>query len=306
MIEDSDLDHRFWAEAGSAYCYIRGMIPTNRHPGVIPWEKWFESTGRKVNVSHLRRWGCKCWVTDLDHIKGKLGRQAWEGRIVGYVGRRGYRIWDPRRRGVYPVCDVVFEEGRPRRTMDNITQHTESGLELDKNQDDIQNQHALAEPGADLQNQLAEHGSSPESSTTPSSHLPHPSTHSSPPPVPLRRSTRDRIPSARLLQSLEYERDEEIARKENERWANVIVLASTIKGGGEIHIPKSYAEAMRDSEGWLPPMKAEFESLINRGCWSLVDRPMNQKILNGMWVYDLKVDGDGVILKRKARYGCKR
>ncbi|KAF5391108.1 hypothetical protein D9757_003179 [Collybiopsis confluens] len=116
MIEDSDLDTRFWAEGSSAYCYVRGMIPTNRHPGRIPWEKWYELDGRKVNVSHLRRWGCKVWVTDLDRVNGKLGRQAWEGRFVGYLGRRGYRVWDPARRGVYPVRDVVFEEGSPRRT----------------------------------------------------------------------------------------------------------------------------------------------------------------------------------------------
>ncbi|KAJ3764904.1 hypothetical protein FB446DRAFT_760989 [Lentinula raphanica] len=74
MIEDSDLDHRFWAEAAVAYGYIRGMIPTTRHLGVIPWEKWFENRGVKVNVSHLWRWGSKVWVTDLDHIEGKLRR----------------------------------------------------------------------------------------------------------------------------------------------------------------------------------------------------------------------------------------
>ncbi|KAF5390548.1 hypothetical protein D9757_002776 [Collybiopsis confluens] len=92
------------------------MIPTNRHPGKIPWEKWFEASGKKVNVSHLRRWGSKCWVTDLDHVDGKLGRQAWQGRMVGYMGRRGYRVWDPVRKGVYPVRDVICEEGIPRRT----------------------------------------------------------------------------------------------------------------------------------------------------------------------------------------------
>lgn len=72
MLEDSGLDRHFWAEAALAYCYIRGMIPTSRHPGVIPWEKWYEAR-RKVNVSHLRRWGCNVWVTDLDCVEGKLG-----------------------------------------------------------------------------------------------------------------------------------------------------------------------------------------------------------------------------------------
>ncbi|KAF5346552.1 hypothetical protein D9757_014186 [Collybiopsis confluens] len=59
MIEDSELDHRFWAEAASAYHYIRGMLPNARHPGIIPWEKWFEARRARVNVSHLRHWGCR-------------------------------------------------------------------------------------------------------------------------------------------------------------------------------------------------------------------------------------------------------
>ncbi|KAF5378426.1 hypothetical protein D9757_011152 [Collybiopsis confluens] len=48
MIEDSDLDHRVWAEAANSHCYIRGMIPTSRHPGVVPWEKWFEAKRARV------------------------------------------------------------------------------------------------------------------------------------------------------------------------------------------------------------------------------------------------------------------
>jgi hypothetical protein len=38
--------------------------------------------------------------------------------MVGYVDRRGYRVWDPKHRGIYPVRDVVFEEGTPRHTLD--------------------------------------------------------------------------------------------------------------------------------------------------------------------------------------------
>jgi hypothetical protein len=66
MIEDSDLDKCFWAEAASSYSYICGMIPTSRHPGIVPWEKWFEVKKARVNMSHLWHWGCKVWVTDLD------------------------------------------------------------------------------------------------------------------------------------------------------------------------------------------------------------------------------------------------
>jgi hypothetical protein len=39
---DTDLDHRFWAEAATAHCYVHGFIPLNRHPDVVPWVTWFQ------------------------------------------------------------------------------------------------------------------------------------------------------------------------------------------------------------------------------------------------------------------------
>ena len=86
-----------------------------RHPGKIPWRRW-KDTG-KLDVSHLRKWGAKVWVKDLDHKEGKLSQQSWCGNMVGYLGARGYRVFDPNRGGVYLIRDVVFEEGTPCRRM---------------------------------------------------------------------------------------------------------------------------------------------------------------------------------------------
>jgi hypothetical protein len=38
---DASMDHRFWAEAAAAHCYVRGFIPSSRHPDVVPWVAWF-------------------------------------------------------------------------------------------------------------------------------------------------------------------------------------------------------------------------------------------------------------------------
>ena len=55
-------------------------------------------------------------MKDLDWKEGKLGRQAWRGFMVGYLGAQGYRVYNPERKSVYLVRDVVFKEGTPRRT----------------------------------------------------------------------------------------------------------------------------------------------------------------------------------------------
>ncbi|KIK52273.1 hypothetical protein GYMLUDRAFT_251319 [Collybiopsis luxurians FD-317 M1] len=68
--------------------------------------------------------------------------------------------------------------------------------------------------------------------------------------------------SADLLHSLEYECEENQVQDEAKEWANIIALTSTIKGGGDIRIPKSYANAMKDSEDWLPAMQTKMDSLV--------------------------------------------
>ncbi|KAF5336753.1 hypothetical protein D9757_015372 [Collybiopsis confluens] len=217
MIEDSELDHRFWAEAASAYHYIRGMLPNARHPGVVPWEKWFEAKRARVNVSHLRRWGCRAWVTDLDRTNGKLGRQAWEGRLVGYIGRRGYRIWDPVRKGVYLVRDVEFEEGTVKRTLSaenagfdvDVEPATPARIELIP---------AERPDGADV--------NPPSSILTPAVAAPQPALPAA--IAPLRRSERIRVASRRQLESEEYLENEGMDKAEE---ANRIERFSGAVGG---------------------------------------------------------------------------
>jgi hypothetical protein len=115
MLLDAKMDRQWWAEAAVAQCYIRGFIPSAHHPDIVPWEKWFGCI-IKADILHLRVWGSVCWVTDLDRTTGKLGLQAWKGRMVGYMGWRGYRIYNLERRAVYEVRNVMFEEGLPHRS----------------------------------------------------------------------------------------------------------------------------------------------------------------------------------------------
>jgi hypothetical protein len=69
---------------------------------------------------------------------------------------------------------------------------------------------------------------------------------------------------------------------------NPWAFASSIKGS----IPRSYRDAMREPEKWMPPMKAEFDQLEARGVWKRVDLPEGERVIDGMWVYDLKLDGE--------------
>ena len=68
--------------------------------------------------------------------------------------------------------------------------------------------------------------------------------------------------------------------------------------------PRHYREAMADtdSDRWMGAMKEEFTSLQDNKTWTLVDRPTNQRVLPGKWVYRHKRGSDGSIVRYKARW----
>lgn len=72
----------------------------------------------------------------------------------------------------------------------------------------------------------------------------------------------------------------------------------------EIRDPLSYNEAISEenSPEWLEAMKNEVESLERQKTWDIVDLPPNRRVISGKWVYKTKLDQNGQVDKRKARW----
>jgi len=68
------------------------------------------------------------------------------------------------------------------------------------------------------------------------------------------------------------------------------------------NIPRSYRHAMAtDPDRWMIPMKIEMETLKTKNTWDLVRPPKGANVMDSMWVYDIKWDGEGNRIKDKAR-----
>lgn len=67
--------------------------------------------------------------------------------------------------------------------------------------------------------------------------------------------------------------------------------------------PTSYKEAMSrsDKELWQQAMNEEMESIHKNNTWTLVDLPKNRKAIGSKWVYKVKRDVNGNVLRHKAR-----
>ena len=72
-------------------------------------------------------------------------------------------------------------------------------------------------------------------------------------------------------------------------------------------IPASLAEVLESSEKaeWLSAMRVEFDALVRNSTWELSSLPPGKKALRGRWVFCIKRDENGHILKYKARFVAK-
>lgn len=71
-----------------------------------------------------------------------------------------------------------------------------------------------------------------------------------------------------------------------------------------IQEPKPVKAALSDPK-WRASMEEEFAALIKNCTWSLVSLPANRQAIGCKWVFLIKQDPDGFILKFKARLVAK-
>lgn len=68
--------------------------------------------------------------------------------------------------------------------------------------------------------------------------------------------------------------------------------------------PNSVSEAL-SSSSLRKAMESEFQALMKNGTWILVPRSGSQKLVDSKWVFKIKYNSDGSILKHKARLVAK-
>src|SRR5271168_1122731 len=99
----------FWLDAVLARQYLVNCLPTSTLPSnTTPFESIMG--GLKPDLSHLRVWGCDCYVAVLDETRAKAGPKCFRVIFVGYEEHRvGWRVRDLT--GKYSFFnDVIFNE----------------------------------------------------------------------------------------------------------------------------------------------------------------------------------------------------
>ena len=116
-------------------------------------------------------------------------------------------------------------------------------------------------------------------------------------------------PTIQGLQSAKYQRQESDEKEKGQDWAsiaidcykdehNVIACLSDTKTLH--HIPQLYKDTIAtDSSRWMELMQVEMDTLKKKHTWDLVKPPPGINIMDSMWVYDIKWDGEENRIKTK-------
>jgi hypothetical protein len=286
--------------------WLKNQTSTKAIPsGKTPYEM---VTGKKLNLSDLCEWGSVVWVHDDSGTK--LDGRAKEGHWVGFDEQsKGSRVYWPEKHTVTVERSVTF-------TGPVVI----DGLEGEKL---TEPEHLVKLP-----------------SPTPISETPTDSDEQTPAPVnnpntepavesrPESRPQRVRKPTQYVLDvlrgrgtatglaarpvmppglqyvepSLNEDKEQEVEGEDCEEDAAEVVMVVDVTDAEALE-PKSLAEAKHrpDWAEWERGIHEELKTLEEAGTWRLENPPADANIVGSKWVFRVKKDAAGRIVRHKAR-----
>ena len=302
----------YWGEAVKTAVYLLNRAPSRSLNGVTPYEAWH---GKKPSVHHLRTFGCVAHVKKLGPGLHKLADRSVPGIFVGYKeGAKAYRVFDPVGKRLYTTRDVAFEE---RRAWDWTARLTEQGDMAPPNftvvyttSEDI----AVEDGGGDGRNTASPcQRSPPPDGTLATTHAPpspesagpgseHDATSASEAPATAQPRPPVLLPTHKMATRAQHG-----IFRPHPRYAQ---LAVSDNDGDEVlqHIaaeePSSVEEAIT-VPAWRDAMEAELKSIHDNDTWSPSALPHGHRAIGMKWIFKVKKDPAGNVIKHKARLVAK-
>jgi len=109
LLNETNLPKFFRADVVNIACYVLNRVLIKPILKKIPYELF---KGRKPNISHLRVFGCKCFILNngKDNI-GKFDSKADQGIFLGYSSHNhAYRAYNKRTMLIEETVHITFDE----------------------------------------------------------------------------------------------------------------------------------------------------------------------------------------------------
>lgn len=312
MILDADLHKRFWGEAVNTACYLQNRLPT-RATGKTPYELWNKSI---PDLKHIRTFGSVAYALIDKDLRMKFDQKAVKLILVGYEeGSKAYRLLNKQTNRITISRDVKFVENdhlckekvdenvKKDQKYSNTKQVSKSGvIEVQLIPNDIEtkrearNENPASDPNIieyfDVLQQEEVDASITEDSLDASRN-----TSSS--------SLSDSDIATTSDESNFFGFTEEAGPRRSTRINKGIPPEKFVAGlvSTEFQEPASYNEAIKskNSSKWKEAMDDEINSMYERQTWELQPLPAGKNPVGSKWLFKIKTDASGNLVKFKAR-----
>lgn len=265
MLYARDVPLYLWAEAINCAVYILNRTSSSQTPNKTPYEIW---TGVTPNLTHIRVFGSQGYVHVPHQLRAKLDKKSDLMILVGY-DNMNYKMFDPKTKLIKISRNVIFDEFKVPEVRKNIAKIL------------------IEEENSTQMSQ--EHDDSPISSDMLDSSLNDNSLLSCDDGDPLYEPSHEIIDiephniNLRPRRNVNYE-------------LNLV----------ELSVPSTYKEAINSPQRneWTEAIKEELDAHSQNQTWTVVDRN-SQRTISSKWVFTIKKDVNGIIIRYKARL-CAR
>lgn len=266
MLQAKQIEKKFWAEATNLAVHVLNRAGTSTVENKSPYELWY---GKEARLDHLRAFGSEVFIHIPKERRQKLDPKATKCMFVGYDNKsKGYRVWNPTTGKIEISRDVIFLLEDSRVTLDV---GAEEKVDKDADNGDASDQNA---GDGDANNYV----------------------------TPVQRNDRGTI--------CNLDNRNVVNRRLRDRSTITATKRLTYLASGEHFAmlaiseePKTYEQAIQadDHKQWEQAMDEEYDSLIKNRTWTLVEAPVDQRVIDNRWVYKVKQNPDGSIDRYKAR-----
>ena len=307
MIYQAGVPLDFWAEACNTAIYLHNRSPTIAVKDKTPYECLF---GTKPDISHLRVFGCMCYVHVPDSRRRKLDQKANRAIFVGYPrGTKGYKLYDLEKKRFVISRDVTFFEKNfhqfeskldsAKQLDDLIISDDDEEVERlpapDREVNDHGINHNVPEiPDEEMNERVEENGERENQQQVPENENVE------------RVGENDRVPNVRTYEDLFMENVRNLGpvrqRRVPSRFRDVASPAMESLTS-EIDEPRGVQDALNSEHAneWKDAMISEYSSLMENETWELVPPPEGQNVVGSRWVMKVKRNEDGSVDRYKAR-----
>ena len=328
-----------WSEAVAYATYILNRVPTNESR-TTPYRAW---NGRKPDVSHIKKLGCKVFVHIPDGKRSKLDPKAVEGVLVDHCEHtKGYRIYIPEQRKVIISRDVIIDEAVPPRYDQATTvprqNQAERSMETEQNTEKrplVTPLRDLKEPGVEDQPvvamEMGDHNhieneqvgtahdhqivnierlgaaNVNEAEDIPENQLAQPGRG----PLTATASTEDVVQENLVLMGRRQDGVRKSRRillqQENAMVGMLEGETTSLLPDQDPYVPTSYKDEMEceDSERWKEAIKEEYSSILENKTWTVMPVPFDRATVKSRWIFIFKPGYKDVKPRYKARLLAK-